>query len=360
MSKLRVAILGATGTVGQQFVSRLHAHPLFEIACIAASPRSAGQRYAEAVDGRWAQPIDIPSALGEMPVLDVGDIDRIAAQVDFAFCALSTDQDTTRVIEEAYARREISIISANSAHRWTPDVPVLIPEVNAEHIGIIDAQRRRLGTKRGFITAKPNCSIQPYVPALDALADYVPLKVSVCTYQALSGAGRTLASWPEMADNVVPFIDGEEEKSEREPLKIWGHIDGERIVEATTPLISAQCVRVPVSNGHLAAISVLFRHRPEPAEILSRWAAYKGRPQQLGLPSAPMPFLRYFAEEDRPQTRLDRDLGDGMAVALGRLRADAIFDYRFIALSHNTARGAAGGCILAAELLHAEGYLQAN
>ena len=358
MEKLRIAVLGATGMVGQQFVARLHQHPWFSLACLAASPRSAGRSYSQAVAGRWAQPGAIPENVAEMPVFDVGDIEAIAAQVDFAFCALSTDKDTTRVIEEAYARRETAIVSANSAHRWTSDVPVLIPEVNAEHIGIIDAQRRRLNTRRGFITAKPNCSIQPYVPALDALLDYGPRKVSVCTYQAVSGAGRTLEDWPEMADNVIPYIGGEEEKSEPEPLKIWGKIEGEKIVEAPGPTISAQCVRVPVSNGHLAAVSVLFDQRPTPEEILARWAAYKGRPQQLDLPSAPAPFLRYFAEADRPQTRLDRDLGDGMAIALGRLRDDALFDYRFIALSHNTARGAAGGCILAAELLRAEGYLQ--
>ena len=357
MEKLKVGILGATGMVGQQFISRLDQHPLFSIACLAASPRSAGQPYAAAVSERWSMADPIPEAIAQMQVHAVSDLAAICPEVDFVFCALSTDKEETRRLEDAYALREIPVISANSAHRWTEDVPVLIPEVNPEHCEIIPAQRRRLGTERGFITAKPNCSIQPYVPALDALSDFGPQTVSVCTYQAVSGAGHTLESWPEMTDNIIPFIGGEEEKSEREPLKIWGKIDGERIIEAAGPTISAQCVRVPVSNGHLACVSVNFRDKPSREEILARWANYKGRPQQLDLPSAPHPFLQYREEEDRPQTRLDRDAGDGMAVTLGRLREDALFDYRFIALSHNTARGAAGGSILTAELLHAEGYL---
>lgn len=357
MKKLTAAILGATGMVGQQFITRLAEHPLFAITTLAASPRSAGQTYAEAVAGRWAMAEEIPEAIAQMKVHAVSDLDAICPEVDFVFCALSTDKEETRAIEEAYALREIPVISANSAHRWTEDVPVLIPEVNPSHIDIIPAQRRRLGTTRGFITAKPNCSIQPYVPALDALADFGPRTVSVCTYQAVSGAGRTLESWPEMADNIIPFIGGEEEKSEREPLKIWGKIAAGRIVEAAGPTISAQCVRVPVSDGHLACVSVSFGDKPTREEILARWASYKGRPQQLDLPSAPHPFLQYRQEDDRPQTRLDRDAGNGMAVTLGRLREDALFDYRFIALSHNTARGAAGGSILTAELLHAEGYL---
>jgi aspartate-semialdehyde dehydrogenase len=360
MNKLRVGVLGATGMVGQQFVTRLAGHPLFSTTALAASARSAGRTYADAVEGRWSLSREIPEEVAAARVAEVSDLDAICAEVDFVFCALSTDKETTRRIEEDYARREIPVISANSAHRWVADVPVLIPEVNAEHIHVIPAQRRRLGTERGFVTAKPNCSIQPYVPALDALGDFAPLEVSVCTYQAVSGAGRTLAGWPEMADNVIPYISGEEEKSEREPLKIWGQIEGDRIVEADGPTISAQCVRVPVSDGHLACVSVRFRDRPAPEEILERWAAYEGRPQELGLPSAPQPFLQYLDAEDRPQTRLDRDAGNGMAVTLGRLREDRIFDYRFVALSHNTARGAAGGSILTAELLLAEGYLNAT
>lgn len=358
MGKLRVGVLGATGMVGQRFVTRLADHQLFSTTALAASSRSAGRSYAGAVEGRWSMSGEIPTGVAAVEVAEVGDLDAICPEVDFVFCALSTDRETTRRIEEEYARREIPVISANDAHRWVPDVPVLIPEVNAEHIHVIPAQRRRLGTERGFVTAKPNCSIQPYVPALDALSDFAPLKVSVCTYQAVSGAGRTLAGWPEMADNVIPHIPGEEEKSEREPLKIWGHVDRDRIVEASGPVISAQCVRVPVSDGHL--VSVLFRDRPERDEILERWAAYRGRPQELALPSAPQPFLRYLDAEDRPQTRLDRDAGDGMTVTLGRLREDRVFDYRFVALSHNTVRGAAGGSILTAELLLAEGYLSAN
>lgn len=360
MGKLRAGVLGATGMVGQRFVTRLAHHPLFSITALAASTRSAGRSYAETVEGRWSLAREIPAGVAAVEVAEVGDLDAICSEVDFVFCALSTDRETTRRIEEEYARREIPVISANDAHRWVPDVPVLIPEVNAEHIHVIPAQRRRLGTERGFVTAKPNCSIQPYVPALDALGEFAPLKVSVCTYQAVSGAGRTLAGWPEMADNVIPHIPGEEEKSEREPLKIWGHVEGDRIVEATGPTISAQCVRVPVSDGHLACVSVLFRDRPAADEILERWAAYRGRPQELALPSAPQPFLRYLDAEDRPQTRLDRDAGDGMTVTLGRLREDRVFDYRFVTLSHNTARFAAGGAVLTAELLLAEGYLRAN
>ena len=360
MEKLRVGILGATGMVGQQFVTRLADHPQFTITALAASPRSAGRSYAEAVGDRWSQPCEIPADIATTQVTDVANQDAICPEVDFVFCALSTDKETTQQIEEQYARREIPVVSANSAHRWIPDVPVIIPEVNPEHLGVIPAQRQRLGTERGFVTAKPNCSIQPYVPALDALGEFAPLEVSVCTYQAVSGAGRTLAGWPEMNDNIIPFISGEEEKSEREPLKIWGHIEADRIVEADGPTISAQCVRVPVADGHLACVSVRFRDTPARDEILERWAAYGGKPQELELPSAPQPFLRYLDAEDRPQTGLDRDAGDGMAVTLGRLREDRIFDYRFVALSHNTARGAAGGSILTAELLLAEGYLIAS
>ncbi len=357
MSKLRVGILGATGMVGQQFVSRLRHHPWFEITHLAASQRSAGRPYGQVMAGRWALAAELPPEAACLPVLDVNQVDAIAAEVDFVFCAISLDKEATRALEDDYARHEVPVVSANSAHRWTPDVPVLIPEVNAEHLAVIPAQRRRLGTARGFVTAKPNCSIQPYVPALDALAEFVPERVAVCTYQAISGAGKTFASWPEMVDNVIPFISGEEDKSIREPLKIWGKVADGQIVPATAPVISAQCIRVPVTDGHLAAVAVSFARKPERQAVLDRWAAYRGRPQELRLPSAPDPFLHYFEAEDRPQTRLDRDYGDGMGVTLGRLREDNLFDYAFVALSHNTVRGAAGGAILTAELLQAEGFI---
>lgn len=357
MQELRVGILGATGMVGQRFIQLLQGHPWFRISVLAASERSAGKTYAEAVGPRWAMPAPLPPAIAAMPVLDVNELDRIAADVDFVFCALSLDKEATRQLEDSYARREVPVVSANSAHRWTPDVPVLIPEVNPEHLQVIAAQRRRLNTRRGFVTAKPNCSIQPYVPALHAVAEFRPLQVSVCTYQAISGAGKTFATWPEMVDNLIPFISGEEEKSIREPLKIWGRVVDDQIVTASEPVISAQCLRVPVTDGHMAAVSVRFERRPTADDIISRWTAYQGRPQQLRLPSAPVPFLRYFTEDNRPQTRLDRDQAGGMGVTLGRLRPDTVFDYCFVALSHNTVRGAAGGAILTAELLAAEGYL---
>jgi aspartate-semialdehyde dehydrogenase len=360
MSRLRVGILGATGMVGQKFISRLQDHPWFEITQLAASKRSAGKPYGESIAGRWAMPGEVPSAVAALPVHDVYDLDAIVPEVDFVFCAISLDKDATRALEDDYARRETPVVSSNSAHRWTPDVPVLIPEVNSDHLCVIPAQRQRLGTSRGFVTAKPNCSIQPYVPALDALAEFVPQRVSVCTYQAISGAGKTFATWPEMQDNIIPYIGGEEDKSIREPLKIWGAVQDGKIIAATAPVISAQCIRVPVSDGHLAAVTVSFERKPERQAILERWAAYSGRPQELELPSAPTPFLRYFEEDDRPQTGLDRDYGDGMGVTLGRLREDNLFDYAFVALSHNTVRGAAGGAILTAELLRAEGYIQAS
>ena len=346
--------------VGQQFISRLHDHPWFTITSLAASQRSAGRPYRDAIEGRWAMQGRVPASVADLPVRDADELEQIAPEVDFVFCAISLDKDATRQLEDRYAQAEIPVVSSNSAHRWTPDVPVLIPEVNADHIDIIPAQRQRLGTERGFVTAKPNCSIQPYVPALDALSDFGPRQVSVCTYQAISGAGKTFATWPEMVDNIIPFIGGEEEKSIREPLKIWGRIENDQIVPAAEPVISAQCVRVPASDGHLAAVSVRFEKKPEKEQILERWAAYSGKPQELQLPSAPSPFLRYFEEEDRPQTRLDRDYENGMGVTLGRLREDSLFDYLFIALSHNTARGAAGGAILTAELLRAEEYLTAR
>lgn len=357
MQRLRVGILGATGMVGQRFVHLLNEHPWFEVVAVAASARSAGRTYAEAVEGRWAMPEGIPDAVAGLMVRQVSEIAEIASEVDFVFSALDMDKTAIRDLEDTYAKAECPVVSNNSAHRWTPDVPMIIPEVNPEHLEIIDAQRKRLGTEHGFVVVKPNCSIQPYVPALAALAEFGPKEVVVCTYQAISGAGKTFESWPEMVDNVIPYIGGEEEKSEREPLKIWGRIIDGKIANSATPKISAQCVRVAASDGHMAAVSVRFAQKPSIDEILDRWASFSGRPQELDLPSAPSPMLHYHDAPDRPQTRLDRDYGNGMGVTLGRVREDSLFDYKFIALSHNTVRGAAGGAVLIAELLHAEGRL---
>lgn len=358
MSKLKVGILGATGMVGQRFVTLLANHPYFEIVAVAASPRSAGKSYREAVSGRWSQKhIEIPSQVADLTVMDVNAIETISGQVDFVCSALDMEKDDIRNLEDAYAKSETPVISNNSAHRWTPDVPMIIPEINPDHAEIISSQRKRLGTQNGFVAVKPNCSIQPYVPAFQALAEFVPTKASVCTYQAISGAGKTFEMWPEMVDNVIPYIGGEEEKSINEPLKIWGSIVKDEIVPARTPIISAQCIRVPVTDGHMAAVSVSFEKKPSMDQVLDCWRKFKGNPKGIGLPSSPTPFLTYFAENDRPQTKLDRDAGHGMGVTLGRLRDDNVFDYRFIALSHNTVRGAAGGAVLMAELLHREGYL---
>ena len=359
MEKYRVGIIGATGMVGQRFVTLLAEHPWFEVTALAASARSAGMPYAEAVSGRWVFSWPIPEKIAGMPVLDAEQAEAIASLCDFVFCAVSLDKQATRALEERYARLETPVVSNNSACRGLPDVPMLIPEINAEHAQVIAAQRRRLGTRRGFIAVKPNCSIQSYVPALTPLRDFGLQKVNVCTYQAISGAGKTFDRFPEILDNVIPYIGGEEEKSEQEPLKIWGALrpDGEAVVPAQTPVVSAQCIRVPVSDGHLAAVSVSFEKTPGEEEILARWRAWRTLPQQLGLPSAPDPFLRYFEAPDRPQPRLDRDEGRGMGVCIGRLRRDSIFDYKFVCLSHNTLRGAAGGGVLSAELLCAQGYI---
>jgi aspartate-semialdehyde dehydrogenase len=359
-SKLKVGVLGATGMVGQRFVSLLDGHPMFEVTSVAASPSSAGKSYADAVAGRWTLATPIPPAISKLTVGDAADITRVAGEVDFVFCAVDMAKDATARLEDDYARAETPVISNNSAHRWTPDVPMMIPEINADHAAIIEAQRRRLGSKRGFVAVKPNCSIQSYVPAIHPLLAFGPTKIAVCTYQAISGAGKTFETWPEMNDNVIPFIKGEEEKSEQEPLKIWGTIQGGKIVPATTPVITAQCLRVPVSDGHMAAVFVAFETRPSKDQILSAWKEFQGKPQQLGLPSAPRPFLQYFEDDTRPQTRLDRDAGGGQAISIGRLRPDAMFDWRFVALSHNTVRGAAGGAVLTAELLAREGYLAAK
>ena len=360
MSKLKVGVLGATGMVGQRFVSLLADHPWFELVAVAASPKSAGKSYAEAVAGRWTLPTPVPAAATGLTVGDASHIAAVAGRVDFVFCAVDMPKDATAKLEDDYARAETPLVSNNSAHRFTPDVPMMIPEINSDHAGIIEAQRKRLGTRRGFVAVKPNCSLQSYVPAIHPLLGFGPTKIIVCTYQALSGAGKTFETWPEMTDNVIPFIAGEEAKSENEPLKIWGTIKGGKIEPATAPTISAQCLRVPVSDGHMAAVSVAFERKPERDQILSAWKEFGGKPQQLALPSAPRPFLHYFEEDNRPQTRLDRDAGNGQAVTIGRLRPDPVFDWRFVALSHNTIRGAAGGSVLTAELLAAEGYLTAK
>lgn len=354
---LRVGVLGATGMVGQRFIALLEKHPWFKVTTVAASAKSAGQTYKDAVAGRWALGTPIPEKTGAIVVKDASDIASIVSEVDFVFCAVDMTKEETRALEDAYAKAETPLVSNNSAHRATPDVPMIVPEVNPEHAELITAQRRRLGTKRGFVAVKPNCSIQSYVPAVHPLRDFGPTKMSVATYQAISGAGKTFASWPEMVDNVIPFIKGEEEKSEQEPLKIWGSLESDHIALAKAPLISAQCIRVPVSDGHMAAVSVSFERKPSKDEILARWREFSGKPQKVGLPSAPKPFLTYFEDDARPQTKLDRDAGSGMGVTIGRLRTDSIFDYRFVALSHNTVRGAAGGAVLTAELLVSDGFI---
>lgn len=356
--KLRVGILGATGMVGQRFISLLDGHPWFEVVLVAASPRSAGKTYEEAVSGRWKMKNPIPEGVKDLVVKDLNDVEANAAQVDFCFSAVDMKKEEIRAFEDAYAKTETPVVSNNSAHRWTPDVPMVIPEVNPEHLEVIQYQKKRLGTKKGFVAVKPNCSIQSYTPALNALKDFGVKEVAVTTYQAISGAGKTFADWPEMVGNVIPYIGGEEEKSEKEPLRIWGKVEGGVIVPATTPIITSQCLRVPVEDGHTAAVFVNFENKPSKEEIIKRWTEYSGEPQKLNLPSAPKQFLKYFEEDNRPQTTLDRDYEHGMGVTLGRLREDTIFDYKFIGLSHNTIRGAAGGAILLGELLTAKGYIE--
>lgn len=355
--KYRVGIIGATGMVGQRFVSILAGHPWFDVTVLAASSRSAGQPYIDAVGGRWAFEWPVPEGVREMTVTDAALVDKIASQVDFVFCAVDMPKDQIRELETAYAKAETPVVSNNSALRMADDVPMMIPEINFGHAAVIEAQRKRLGTKSGFVTCKPNCSIQGYVPALEPLRDFGLEKVMAATYQAISGAGKTLRTWPEMADNVIPYIGGEEQKSEQEPLKIWGRVEGGRIVPAVKPVISAQCIRVPVSDGHMAAVSVSFAKKPPRDEILARWDAFEGLPQKYKLPSAPEKFLTYFEEDNRPQTKLDRDLYRGMGIAIGRLREDVLMDYKFVSLSHNTLRGAAGGAVLTAELLAHEGWI---
>ena len=357
MKQYKVGVVGATGMVGQRFVTLLAQHPWFHITALAASARSAGQTYEKAVGSRWAMQTPMPDSVKDMVVMDAADVQAVADKVDFVFCAVNMKKDEIKALEEAYAKAECPVVSNNSAHRFTPDVPMVVPEINADHIEIIPAQRKRLGTRRGFIAVKSNCSLQSYVPALHPLREYGITKCLVCTYQAISGAGKTFETFPDILDNVIPYIGGEEEKSEQEPLKLWGHIEGDRIVSADGPSFTAQCLRVPVSDGHVGAVFVSFEHKPSKEEILSAWAQFHGAAQDLQLPSAPKQFLHYFEENDRPQPKLDRMIENGMAVSIGRLREDTQYDYKFVCLSHNTLRGAAGGAVLLAELLAAKGYL---
>ena len=358
MKQYRVGIIGATGMVGQRFASLLENHPWFTVTALAASSRSAGKTYQEAVGSRWAMATPIPAAMKDMIILDAQkDVDKVTALVDFVFCAVDMKKDEIRALEEMYAKAECPVMSNNSAHRSTSDVPMIIPEINADHAKIIPAQRKRLGTKKGFISVKSNCSLQSYVPAVNAMMDLGVTKVLACTYQAISGAGKTFQTWPEMVDNVIPYIGGEEEKSEQEPLKIWGHIEDDKIVNAVSPSITSQCIRVPVTDGHTAAVFVSFEKKAEMEEIIEKWESYRGRPQELNLPSAPKQFIHYFRENDRPQIKSERNLEGGMAVSVGRLRPDTQYDVKFVSMSHNTLRGSAGGAVLMAELLCAEGYL---
>ena len=357
MKQYKVGVIGATGMVGQRFLRLLAEHPWFNVTVLAASARSAGKTYKEAVGDKWAFEQPIPEKYTAMTVLDAeADMAKIASSVDFVFCAVNMDKAKIRAIEEAYAKMEVPVVSNNSAHRFTADVPMVIPEINADHTEVIPAQRKRLGTKRGFIAVKSNCSLQSYVPLLHPLQAFGIKEAAVCTYQAISGAGKTFKTMPEILDNVIPYIGGEEEKSEKEPLKIWGRVENGEIVCAESPVITAQCLRVPVSDGHTAAVFVKFDKKPSKEEILSAWANFKGAPQELNLPSAPTQFLKYFEEDNRPQAKLDRMEGNGMSVTVGRLREDTLFDYKFVGLSHNTLRGAAGGAVLLAELLAAKGY----
>ena len=355
--KLKVGVIGGTGYVGQRFVSLLDNHPWFACVGVAASPRSAGKRYEDAVAGRWKIDCPMPDNVKNLVVASIDDIEEFVKDLDFVFCAVDMKKDEIRALEEKIAKLEVPVVSNNSAHRWTEDVPVMVPEVNSDHCALIDAQRARLGTKRGFIAAKPNCSIQSYVPALTPLMDFGVEKISVCTYQAISGAGKTFQDWPEMVGNLIPYIGGEEEKSEKEPLKVWGALKGDHIELAADPVISAQCYRVAVQEGHTAAVSVSFKKTPTMEEIKERWATFAGAPQLLDLPSAPKPFLQYLEEDNRPQPLMDAGFENGMGVSIARLREDSIFDYKFACLSHNTLRGAAGGAVLTAELLVKKGYI---
>ncbi len=355
--KLRVGILGGTGMVGQRFISLLEDHPWFEVAVIAASSRSAGKTYEEAVGGRWKMKTPMPEKVKHIVVMNVNEVEKVAAGVDFVFSAVDMSKDEIKAIEEAYAKTETPVVSNNSAHRWTPDVPMVVPEINTEHFEVIEAQRKRLGTARGFVAVKPNCSIQSYAPVLTAWMEYEPYEVVATTYQAISGAGKTFQDWPEMVENVIPYIGGEEEKSEKEPLRIWGKVEGGVIVPAESPVITCQCVRVPVLDGHTAAVFVKFRKKATKEQLIEKLRNFSGEPQKLELPSAPKQFIQYLEEDNRPQVKLDVDFEKGMGISVGRLREDSVYDWKFIGLSHNTVRGAAGGAVLCAEMLKAKGYI---
>ena len=355
--KLRVGILGATGMVGQRFISLLENHPWFEVVTLAASPRSAGKTYEEAVGGRWKMDTPMPEAVKKLVVMNVNDVEHVASTVDFVFSAVDMTKDEIKAIEEEYAKTETPVVSNNSAHRWTPDVPMVVPEINPEHFDVIEFQKKRLGTKRGFIAVKPNCSIQSYAPVLTAWKEFEPYEVVATTYQAISGAGKTFKDWPEMEGNIIPFIGGEEEKSEQEPLRIWGKIENGVIVKATEPKITCQCIRVPVLNGHTAAVFVKFRKKPTKEQLIEKLENFKGLPQELNLPSAPKQFIRYMTEDNRPQVTLDVNYENGMGINVGRLREDSIYDWKFVGLSHNTVRGAAGGAVLCAETLVAKKFI---
>ena len=358
--KLRVGILGATGMVGQRFISLLENHPWFEVVTVAASPRSAGKTYEDAVGGRWKMDTPMPEAVKKLVVMNVNDVEHVASTVDFVFSAVDMSKDEIKAIEEAYAKTETPVVSNNSAHRWTPDVPMVVPEINPEHFDVIEFQKKRLGTKRGFIAVKPNCSIQSYAPVLTAWKEFEPYEVVATTYQAISGAGKTFKDWPEMEGNIIPFIGGEEEKSEQEPLRIWGKIENGVIVKATEPKITCQCIRVPVLNGHTAAVFVKFRKKPTKELLIEKLENFKGLPQELNLPSAPKQFIRYMTEDNRPQVTLDVNYENGMGINVGRLREDTIYDWKFVGLSHNTVRGAAGGAVLCAETLVAKKFIAAK
>ena len=358
--KLRVGVLGATGMVGQRFISLLENHPWYEVVTVAASPRSAGKTYEEAVGGRWKMDTPMPEGVKKLVVMNVNEVEKVASSVDFVFSAVDMTKDEIRAIEEAYAKTETPVVSNNSAHRWTPDVPMVVPEINPEHFKVIEFQKKRLGTKRGFIAVKPNCSIQSYAPVLTAWKEFEPYEVVATTYQAISGAGKTFKDWPEMVGNIIPYIGGEEEKSEQEPLRIWGKIEDGVIVKAQEPKITCQCIRVPVLNGHTAAVFVKFRKNPTKEQLIEKLVNFSGLPQELKLPSAPAQFIQYLEEDNRPQVSLDVNFEHGMGISVGRLREDSVYDWKFVGLSHNTVRGAAGGSVLCAELLTAQGYISAK
>ena len=358
--KLKVGVLGATGMVGQRFLSLLENHPWFEVSAVAASERSAGKSYEDAVGNRWKMKTPMPEAVKKLTVMNVNEVEKVASEVDFVFSAVDMTKEEIRAIEDAYAKTETPVVSNNSAHRWTPDVPMVVPEINPEHFEVIEFQKKRLGTQKGFVAVKPNCSIQSYAPVLTAWKEFEPTEVIATTYQAISGAGKTFKDWPEMVENIIPYIGGEEEKSEQEPLRLWGRIEDGQIVKAEGPVITTQCIRVPVLDGHTAAVFVKFAKKPAKEELIDRLVNYKGVPQELDLPSAPKQFIQYLEDDNRPQVTMDVDYEKGMGISVGRLREDAVYDYKFVGLSHNTVRGAAGGAVLCAETLVAKGYIEAK